>query len=203
MIPKDDSPDGGLPARTPDGDDDARLREAYRALADNVPDSVERLDREFRHLYINAAGAALVGRTPAEVIGKTNRELGVPDPTASLWEERIRTVFETGEPLEVEDSFPTTRGTRFLGTRCVPERSADGRVQTVRTWSRATSPTEDGLRRRPSDGVGPPTSSRTIFRGCWNTTDRDWQTLAALPISTSSGSAAATARPVMRSFTRT
>ena len=178
--------------------------------------SRRRLDRESRHLYINAAGAALVGRTPAEVIGKTNRELGVPDPDClDLREERIRTVFETGEPLEVEDSFPTTRGTRFLGTRCVPERSADGRVQTVLTVSRDIT-TEDGrkrrygkarscfgrysraalsqqpssrgtrpsrwstgnsyagcsgARRRPSDGAGPPTSSRTIFRGCWSTTD--------------------------------
>jgi PAS domain S-box-containing protein len=136
MTRTDEGVFGDPSARGHGGNDNWRVREAYRELADNAPDSVDRLDREFRHLYINAAGASLVGRTPAEVIGKTNRELGVPDPTASIWEERLRRVFETGEPLEVEDSFPTIHGIRFFGTRCVPERSADGSVQTVLTVSR-------------------------------------------------------------------
>jgi PAS domain S-box-containing protein len=113
-----------------------RGREAYRALADNAPDSVDRLDRNFRHLYINAAGAALMGKTPAEVIGKTNRELGVPDPAAAIWEGRIRKVFETGEPLDVEDSFPSVAGPRFFHTRCVPELSPDKLVASVLTISR-------------------------------------------------------------------
>ena len=117
-------------------EDHRRSREAYRALADNTPDSIDRIDRQFRHLHINAVGAALVGKTPAEVIGKTNRELGVPDPVASIWEERIRTVFETSERLDVEDAFPAADGMRFFERRCVPERSPDGRVQTVLTVSR-------------------------------------------------------------------
>ena len=87
-------------------------------------------------LYVNAACAALVDKSPTEVIGKTNRELGVPDPVAQVWEDRIRTVFETGERLDVEDAFPSVDGTRFFETRCVPEFSPDGRVETVLTISR-------------------------------------------------------------------
>lgn len=123
-------------------------REAYRALADNAPDSIDRLDRHFRHLYINAAGAALVGRTPAEVVGRTNRELGVPDAVATIWEDRIRSVFESGSRLDVEDQFPTTDGTRYFETRCVPEFASDGSVEAVLTVSRDTT-----LRRQAQEGL--------------------------------------------------
>jgi len=114
----------------------ARTNESYRALADHSPDSVDRFDREFRHIYINAVAAGAVGLTPEKVIGKTNREIGVPDATATIWEERLRKVFETGEPMRVEDSFPTIDGIRLFDTQCVPESSGDGRVQAVLAVSR-------------------------------------------------------------------
>ncbi|MEI6670243.1 MAG: PAS domain S-box protein [Acidobacteriota bacterium] len=118
---------------------DLAAQNAFRALTDHSPDSVDRFDRTFRHVYINAVAAAVAGRTPEEVIGKTNREIGVADATATLWEERLRHVFETGEPLEVEDTFPSSGGLRFYHTRCVPETSADGVVQTVLAVSRDTT----------------------------------------------------------------
>ena len=52
------------PARAPGSVD------GFPALADNSPDSIDRIDRHHRHLSINAAGARLLGRTPAEVIGR-------------------------------------------------------------------------------------------------------------------------------------
>ncbi|HET8723663.1 MAG TPA: PAS domain-containing protein, partial [Anaeromyxobacteraceae bacterium] len=120
----------------------ARSRPAegsFRALADHAPDSIDRIDRSFRHVYVNEAGARLVGRTPSEVIGRTSRELGIPALVAQLWEDRITQVFETGQPLVVEDVFPTTEGDRFFETSCVPERDSKGRVRTVLTVSRDTT----------------------------------------------------------------
>jgi PAS domain S-box-containing protein len=116
-----------------------RQQAAFRALADHAPDSVDRLDREARHLYINAAGAKLLGLSPAQLLGKTSRECGLPDPWAGGWEALIDRVFMTGEPLETEGSFPTADGLRFFQTRCVPERAADGSVASVLTVSRETT----------------------------------------------------------------
>jgi PAS domain S-box-containing protein len=122
----------------------------FRAAADHAPDSIDRIDRKFRHVYLNEAGARLVGRKPHEVIGKTNRELGVPAPVAQLWEDRISAVFESGQPLVVDDVFPTPEGNRYFETSCVPERDARGRVRTVLTVSRETTArrrAEERLRR--------------------------------------------------------
>ena len=110
--------------------------EVYRTLSDNSPDSVDRFDQEFRHVFINEVAAAVVGKLPDEVIGRTSREIGVPEEMARQWEEYLRIVFETGEPMNLEYSFPTEQGIRFFGTRCVPERSSDGTVQTVLAISR-------------------------------------------------------------------
>jgi len=134
-----------------------RRQEAFRALADNSPDCVDRVDHEGRHLYINAAGAALLGRTPEQVVGRTTRELGEPEPWVSTWEERIRRVFASGQPLDFEDSFRTSSGIRFLHSRCVAERAPDGEVASVLVISRDITErheAEDALReadRRKND----------------------------------------------------
>lgn len=96
-------------------------REAFRALTDNSPDRVDKLDREVRHVRVNAATRKLFGLAPESVIGKTNRQLGIPDPSAAVWDERIREVFGTGRPVEIEDAFPAKGGIEILQTRCVPE----------------------------------------------------------------------------------
>jgi two-component system, sensor histidine kinase and response regulator len=105
--------------------------EKYRTLTENSPDLIARFDRQLRHLYVNPAAAMTGSFSPAEYIGKTIGEVGVPDPTRELWEGRIRRVFETGQPLEIEDSFPTSQGVRFYRNRLTAELAADGSVQTV------------------------------------------------------------------------
>ena len=121
--------------------------EAYRALADNSPDNIDRIDKEYRHLYINRAAATMIGLLPEAIIGRTNREMGVPEPFVGMWEERVRKVFETGQPLEVEDSFPTARGLRYYETRCVAERAQDGTVMSVLAVSRDTTERKETERR--------------------------------------------------------
>src|SRR5258708_10710950 len=64
-------------------------------------------------------------------IGRTNRELGVPDPFACIWEEHVRSVFESGLTLKIEESFPTPNGVRLVEALCIAERGPDGRVTSV------------------------------------------------------------------------
>lgn len=90
-----------------------RLRismEQFRSLAENSPDLVARFDRQCRHLYVNAAAASAGRHAPAAYVGLTIEESGVPGPDARRCEARIRTVFETGVSMAVEDAFETPSG---------------------------------------------------------------------------------------------
>ncbi|MEI8122033.1 MAG: PAS domain S-box protein [bacterium] len=106
-------------------------REDYRTLSENSPDIIDRFDRAFRHLYINPAGARIHGVEPRQLMGKTIRETGVPEPYSSLWEGRIRQVFQTGKPLELRDTFQGKNGVGYYESRCIPELAANGKVRSV------------------------------------------------------------------------
>jgi PAS domain S-box-containing protein len=110
----------------------ARCRlETLSALADHSPDNLDWVDRDCRHVYVNAGAAAAVGCSPGEMVGKTNREIGIPDPWAGAFEDRVRQVLKTGQFLQVEDSFSTPEGLQFFDTRYVPEIGPDGAVASV------------------------------------------------------------------------
>ena len=108
-----------------------RSEEAYRSLAENAPAPVARFDRNLRHLYVNAAGLRVRNLKPEEILGRTIREIGVPEPHCSAWEERLRRIFATGEPLDVVDSFPTSAGTTHFHASAVPELDESGGVRSV------------------------------------------------------------------------
>ncbi len=104
---------------------------AFETLAEDSADAINRVDRENRHLYVNATFAKMMALSPEAIVGRTNRELGVPDPFARTWEERVRTVFESGRTLTIEDSFPTPSGVRLFEARCSAERGPEGEVTSV------------------------------------------------------------------------
>ena len=108
-----------------------RAAEAFQILAEDSTDAIDRVDRENRHLYVNAAFARMMALSPEAIIGRTNRELGVPDPFACIWEEHVRRVFESGLTLRIEDSFPTPNGVRLVEALCIAERGPDGQVTSV------------------------------------------------------------------------
>ena len=105
--------------------------EKFRALAENSPDVIDRFDRGMKHIYINPAGVRLYGKPAGSMIGKTIEETGLPQPYCSLWKERIQKVFETGQPMEVEDYIPSKKSVRFYQSHCVPEYGVDGTVANV------------------------------------------------------------------------
>jgi PAS domain S-box-containing protein len=111
----------------------------YRSLVENSPDIIDRFDHDFRHLYVNPAGARVHGVSAEQMIGRTIRETGVSEPFSTLWESRIRKVFETGKSLVVRDTFPVVNGTLYYESQCVPECDPDGAIQTVLVLSRDIS----------------------------------------------------------------
>lgn len=120
-------------------------REAdLRRALESSPDIISRFDRDGRHTYVNPAVERATGLTPDAFIGRTNRELGMPEALAAEWERGIRHVFATGEPYETWFTFPAPDGTaRQYWGRVVPERDAHGAV--VSALSTARDVTAAGL----------------------------------------------------------
>jgi PAS domain S-box-containing protein len=113
-------------------DEALRWREReFATLVENSPDIIARFDSSLRHLFVNAAVTRATGRAPSELIGKTNEELGMPPELCRLWSDCLREVFRSGEPRSLEFAFPAADGDRFYSLRAVPERGADGSIETV------------------------------------------------------------------------
>ncbi|MES2521192.1 MAG: PAS domain S-box protein, partial [Gemmatimonadota bacterium] len=105
-----------------------RTRE-LQTLADNSPDILTRFDAECRHVFVNSAVERATGLAASEFIGRTNRDLGMPEVQCDVWEAAIRRVFDTADTVTVEFEFETPEGPRYYSGRFVPELGDDGNVQ--------------------------------------------------------------------------
>ncbi|EKQ70145.1 PAS domain S-box [Leptolyngbyaceae cyanobacterium JSC-12] len=113
-----------------------RQEEEFRALVENSPDIIARLDRNFRHLYINSSVETVTGIPVSAFIGKTNRELGMPETIVTYWENKLQEVFATGQEQTIEFENVTRNGLRYFQSRLVPELAQDGSVTTILCVSR-------------------------------------------------------------------
>jgi PAS domain S-box-containing protein len=108
-----------------------RSEESLRAITEAVPDIIAKFDRDLRHVYVNPAVEAVTGHTVGDYLGKTNRELGMPEHLCELWENLTREVFETGEMRESYFEFPSPGGTEIFHMLLAPEFSPSGEVMSV------------------------------------------------------------------------
>lgn len=109
----------------------ARRKRRFMTLAENSPDIISRLDRNLRHVYVNAAITQATGLAPKALIGKTHADLNMPDHLQRDWQQRLRQVFATGQPCAYEFAFPAPDGTRHYLARMVPEFAPNGTVESV------------------------------------------------------------------------
>lgn len=108
-----------------------RRQQEFRALVENSPDIVVRFDRNLRHLYVNSAMEQLTGIPVNAFIGKTNRELGMPESLVTSWDKALHQVFLTGEEQTIEFDLMTVNGMCYFQSRIVPEFAQNGEVQTL------------------------------------------------------------------------
>ncbi|WP_315786622.1 PAS domain S-box protein [Fischerella sp. JS2] len=109
-----------------------RLREhEFRALVENAPDVISRVDREYRFRYINPRVESETGIPPTQWIGKTELEMGFPETVVNPWHAALEHVFETGQEQVYEAEFPCLEGINYWLCRLVPELAEDGSVATV------------------------------------------------------------------------
>jgi PAS domain S-box-containing protein len=104
----------------------SQREQEFKALVEHAPDVIERFDRNLRHVYVNPAIERATGKLPAEFIGKTNRELAMPESKTLLWEKALKRVFQTAQEAQIEFSCPSPSGQRYYQTRLVPEFATSG-----------------------------------------------------------------------------
>ena len=108
----------------------------YRTLVENTPDIIARFDPDYRFAFVSSSCSHYLPFRPKDVVGKTHRELGFPDEIANVWDARIREVFGTGAPMDLDVEIQTLKGMRVFNWRAFPEIDRSGRVISVVTTSR-------------------------------------------------------------------
>jgi PAS domain S-box-containing protein len=102
-----------------------------RAVLDNLPDGVARMDRELRYVYVNPFLVEATGISAESFIGKTNTEVGIPSHISALYDNALKNVFFTGEEQSVEVEYPSPHGTRSFLSRLIPEKNESGEFANV------------------------------------------------------------------------
>jgi len=94
--------------------------EKFRALAENSPDIISRLDKELRYKYVNH-GSNTLGLSSENLVGKKIEDITPLNGITKIWMESARKVLKTGEIREMEYEFPSIHGLKVFHSYMVPE----------------------------------------------------------------------------------
>ncbi len=101
----------------------------FQLFLEKSDDVFVEYDRELRYVWINPIGAALLGLTPADVVGKTDIEL-IGD-TAEQIQVLVQQAFETGQKVLVDQEIILPTGARIYNSIYAPIIDASGKVHRV------------------------------------------------------------------------
>jgi PAS domain S-box-containing protein len=122
--------------------------ETFRTLIENSPDLIFRYDRQGRCLYVNPAVARVFGKSVEEMVGKSPADSPILYSAQNReFVDGIRQVFETGETRQIEIVFAAQEGQphNYIAL-LIPERDAEGQVNTVLAHSRDITAVHDAER---------------------------------------------------------
>ena len=100
----------------------------YRSLADQSPDMIIQVDRNFHIRYGNRKISEYAGISPERLIGTDSRKYFTHEDNGISWTQAVQKVFETGIPAQLD--WEINSGTRF-DCLVYPEFDADNTVQAV------------------------------------------------------------------------
>ncbi|MEP6492058.1 MAG: ATP-binding protein [bacterium] len=112
---------------------DRRRIEESRALVEDAPDAIARLDLAGRHVFANTMLAQTIGLAPTELAGLTHAQIGAligaaPD-FADQWQTAIAGVLATHVPAAFGVTMPSPAGDREFSVRLAPQLDASGAVE--------------------------------------------------------------------------
>jgi two-component system cell cycle sensor histidine kinase/response regulator CckA len=102
----------------------------YQALLEMSPDMMFIIGRDEKYYFVNNPAASLADRKPADMVGRRLREFFPPD-IAEYHLERVRRVFETGEPVVNEVPFLLPPRQIWAESRMIPVKNSSGEVISV------------------------------------------------------------------------
>lgn len=95
----------------------------WGSFIENFPDSIARYDNACKYLFINKAIEKEIMIPAAEVIGKSNRDLKIPNDEALLveLEGKIKKVFATGQPANHYTQHEFPHGIQYYYMKLIPD----------------------------------------------------------------------------------
>jgi PAS domain S-box-containing protein len=116
----------GIFEADPGADNFLAAETEIRRVIDATPLVLVRCGRDLRYKFINPAGAALFGLTPAHVVGRPIIDV-MGKRAFAVIQPYVRTVLR-GEPIEFEAEIPYPKGRRWMRVRYDPERDHRDKV---------------------------------------------------------------------------
>jgi PAS domain S-box-containing protein len=108
-----------------------RRERDFSTLVENAADMIVRFDANLRHVYCNPAVERQLGIPVQTFLGKTSLEVSGQREQAQFIDRSLRKALETGQELQVEQSYPTPSGVKHFQTRIVPEFDPDGHIESL------------------------------------------------------------------------
>jgi len=150
----------------------------YANILKHTTDIIALFDLEYRYLYANPYIMKLTGFPSDEMIGKTSRELGMPEHQVVYWEDIQKEVIETQQERVITFDFPSKNGQEFYESRITPILNADG--QTLYVLGITRDITE---RRRAEEQLQRSEANlRAVLNSTWHSftlIDRDYRIIDA------------------------
>lgn len=108
-----------------------REREIQALLGVTPQPVIARFDRSLRHTYIHTSVTLATGIPPQAYLGKTSREMGMPDTLIDMWENTLQRVFATGKEETIEYSVAIPNHRWVYQSYIVPEFDLQGTVNSL------------------------------------------------------------------------
>ncbi len=105
----------------------------FKALAENSSGVIALFNRELGCVYINPAGAEIIGKPCNELINANLSEFGLPDKLYRNLKNNIINVFAENEQNTFEAKFPAKDTTKNLQCLVIPETFVEGVMDTAVT----------------------------------------------------------------------
>jgi hypothetical protein len=107
------------------------------AMLPNLPDLfVARFDTNLRHQYVSPSIEKITGLPQELYLGKTNREMGMPENLVLQWDDALREVITTGQPRQIEFCYSSQDGPRYYSSYLTPGEASDGSLTSVTCFVR-------------------------------------------------------------------
>jgi PAS domain S-box-containing protein len=126
-----------------------RTQTMFTTLVEKSSDYVSCVDTDGRHIYANEAVLHELGQSPDEIIGKTGRDLGLPEAISTYIDRMQKRVLRSGQEVTFDYTLETRIGVRHLLTQIIPQTAPDGAITALMSHTQditARKQAEESLR---------------------------------------------------------